>query len=101
MNTHDQKPQQNKNAAVDWSEVEHRLQAARVAIQRIWTQTAGDTQRILKKRAQEATVEEECTHLPLAVVELDGEYFGIKLHAVQQFCDIALPILTLDTFYQP
>ncbi|MBI5752940.1 MAG: purine-binding chemotaxis protein CheW [Hydrogenophilales bacterium] len=39
----------------------------------------------------EAATEEEGTRLPLAVVELDGEYFGIGLEAVQEFCDIARP----------
>ena len=39
----------------------------------------------------EAAIEEEGTRLSLAVVELGGEYFGIELHAVQEFCDIAQP----------
>lgn len=52
MNTHDQKPQKKSKAAVDWREVERRLEAARVAIERIWAPTAEDTQRILKARAQ-------------------------------------------------
>ena len=45
------------------------------------------------KALMEAAVEEEGARLPLAVVELDGEYFGIELHAVQEFCDIAQPSL--------
>ena len=43
------------------------------------------------KTLMETAAEEECTHLPLAVVELDGEYFGIELREVQEFCDIARP----------
>jgi len=43
------------------------------------------------KALMETALEEEGTHLPLAVVELGGEYFGIELHAVQEFCDIAQP----------
>lgn len=43
------------------------------------------------KTLMEAAVEEEGARLSLAVVELDGEYFGIELHAVQEFCDIAQP----------
>lgn len=39
----------------------------------------------------ETAIEEEGVRLSLAVVELDGEYFGIELHAVQEFCDIAQP----------
>ncbi len=38
---------------------------------------------------RQAAVEEEGTHLGLAVVELDGECFGVQLDAVQEFCDIA------------
>jgi len=43
------------------------------------------------KTLMEAAAEEKGTHLPLAVVELDGEYFGIELREVQEFCDIAQP----------
>lgn len=39
----------------------------------------------------EATSGEDGAHLPLAVVELGGEYFGIALEAVLEFCDIAQP----------
>lgn len=39
----------------------------------------------------EAAAEEQGAYLSLAVVELGGEYFGIELHAVQEFCDIAQP----------
>jgi purine-binding chemotaxis protein CheW len=46
MNT----PQKNK--AIDWSEVKQRLEAARIAIEHIWTPTAGETNRVLKERAQ-------------------------------------------------
>jgi purine-binding chemotaxis protein CheW len=43
------------------------------------------------KTLMDAASEEEGTRLPLAVVELDGEYFGIELQAVQEFCDIVRP----------
>ena len=43
---------QKTNKAIDWREVERRLEVARVAIERIWAPTAEDTQRILKERAQ-------------------------------------------------
>jgi len=45
------------------------------------------------KTLMEAATEEEGARLSLAVVELDGEYFGIELQAVQEFCDIAQPSL--------
>jgi purine-binding chemotaxis protein CheW len=38
---------------------------------------------------QEVTGEEEGTRMGLAVIELGGEYFGVELAAVQEFCDIA------------
>ena len=43
------------------------------------------------KALMEAAAGEEGTRLPLAVVELDGEYFGVELEVVQEFCDIARP----------
>src|ERR1035437_5324477 len=39
------------------------------------------------KALMEAASEEEGARLSLAVVELGGEYFGIELEAVQEFCD--------------
>lgn len=38
---------------------------------------------------REAVADEEGTRLGLAVVELGGEYFGVELAAVLEFCDIA------------
>lgn len=43
------------------------------------------------KILMEAASDEEGARLALAVVELDGEYFGIELAAVQEFCHIAQP----------
>lgn len=50
MSTHKTTPQKT-NKAIDWREAERRLEAARVAIERIWAPTAEDTRRILKERA--------------------------------------------------
>jgi len=47
---------------------------------------------LFHKRAmalQNAATDEEGTRLGLAVVELGGEYFGVALSAVLEFCDIA------------
>jgi purine-binding chemotaxis protein CheW len=44
-------PQKN-NKAIDWSEVKQRLEAARIAIERIWAPTAGEIKRVLEERAQ-------------------------------------------------
>ena len=43
------------------------------------------------KALMQTTGEEEGTRLALAVVELDGEYFGIELQSVQEFCDNVRP----------
>ncbi len=46
---------------------------------------------LFRKRAmtlREATIEEQGALLGLAVVELGGEYFGVELAAVQEFCNI-------------
>lgn len=43
------------------------------------------------KSLMETAAEEEGARLSLAVVELGGEYFGIELETVQEFCDIASP----------
>ena len=40
------------------------------------------------KALMENTANEEGAHLALVVVELDGEYFGIELETVQEFCEI-------------
>ena len=47
---------------------------------------------LFRKRAmalRETAADEEGTRLGLAVVELGGEYFGVELAAVLEFCDIA------------
>jgi purine-binding chemotaxis protein CheW len=44
-------PQKN-NKAIDWRDVERRQEAARIAIERIWSPTAEDTQRILHERGK-------------------------------------------------
>ena len=41
-----------KNKAIDWREVERRLEAARIATEHIWVPTTEDTQLILNERAQ-------------------------------------------------
>jgi purine-binding chemotaxis protein CheW len=43
------------------------------------------------KALMDVTADEEGARLALAVVELGGEYFGIELGVVQEFCDITLP----------
>ncbi len=71
MSTHKTTPQKN-HKAIDWREVERRLEAARVAIERIWAPTAEDTQRILKERAQalaREAVQAEAADAGIEVIE--------------------------------
>lgn len=48
-----------KPAAVNWREVERRMEAARAAIERVWAPSPEETQRILKARAQALAREPE------------------------------------------
>ncbi|MDD4927773.1 MAG: chemotaxis protein CheW [Gallionella sp.] len=43
---------QKQDKPIDWREIERRLEASRIAIERIWVPTVEDTLRILKARAQ-------------------------------------------------
>ena len=52
MNTHEPTSRRKKKpAAVDWREVERRLEATRAAIEHVWAPSPEETQRILKARA--------------------------------------------------
>ncbi len=42
---------QNPKMEIDWREIGRRMEASRVAVERIWAPTAEDTQRILRERA--------------------------------------------------
>ncbi len=50
MDADDPKPR--KPTTIDWDKVKQRLEAARVAVERVWAPAAEETQRILKARAQ-------------------------------------------------
>jgi len=89
MNTRDLKPQKKTKAVVDWREVKHRLEAARVAIERIWAPTVEDTQRILKERAQtlaREAVPAEATDAGIEVIEflLAHERYAIESGYVRE-----------------
>lgn len=51
MSTYKTTPQKT-NKAIDWREIENHLEAASIAIERIWTPTSETTQRVLQERAQ-------------------------------------------------
>jgi len=61
-----------KPADVNWREVERRLEAARVAIERVWTPSPEETQRILKARA-----------LALAREPVPAEVAGERIEVVE------------------
>lgn len=59
MDTNGSGSRKKKPAAVNWREVELRMQVARAAIERVWAPTPAETQRILKTRAQALAQEPE------------------------------------------
>jgi len=63
-------PPRKNNKAIDWREVERRLEAARVATEHIWVPTAEATQQILKERAQTLARE---------IVPAEAVYAGIEV----------------------
>jgi Chemotaxis signal transduction protein len=75
-------PQKN-NKAIDWREVERRLEAARIAIERIWAPTAKDTQRILKERAQTLAREPERAEAADAGIEVIEFLLADERYAVE------------------
>jgi len=61
---------------------------------RFCPEASPEQHRVFRARAkalQESIADAEGTHLALAVIELGGEYFGIELATVQEFCDIMHP----------
>lgn len=83
MNTRDQKLQKMRKKSVDWREVERRLEAARVAIERIWVPTAEDTQRILKQRAQTLAREAVSAEAADAAIEVIEFFLAHERYAVE------------------
>jgi purine-binding chemotaxis protein CheW len=79
---------QKNHKVIDWSEVKQRLEAARAAIERIWTPTAEDTRRILKERAlllARETVPAEAADAAIEVIEflLAHERYAIAAEHVR------------------
>lgn len=88
MSTHPTTSRKN-NKAIDWREVEQRLEAARVAIEHIWAPTAEDTQRILKERARalaRKAVSAEAADAGIEVVEfiLAHERYAVESEYVRE-----------------
>ena len=81
MSAHKTTPQKT-NKLIDWREVERRLEATHASIERIWTPTAGETQRILKERAQalarESGQAEAAEHIEVVEFLLAHERYAIE-----------------------
>lgn len=61
---------QNPKMEIDWREIGRRMEASRVAVERIWAPTAEDTQRILRERARTLAREAVPTETADASIEV-------------------------------
>lgn len=79
----------NKKNSIDWRQIEQRMEAARIAIERSGTPTPEEARRILKVRAQElarAPEAEQATDAYIDVVEftLAHERYAIESRCVKE-----------------
>lgn len=81
MSTH--KPPLRKKAAIDWREVHRRLEMARADAERVWAPDAGETQRVLKARAQELAREPEKAQAADAQLEVLEFILAQEKYAVE------------------
>ena len=81
MSTH--KPTPRKQAVIDWREIHQRLETARAGVERLWTPDAGETQRILKARAQALAREPEKAQAADARVEVLEFFLAHEKYAVE------------------
>jgi purine-binding chemotaxis protein CheW len=83
----------NKAAAVDWRAVKRRMEAARIAIEQVWTPTPTETKRILKERARllasdpmQATAVDEL--MEVVEFQLAGETYAVESRYVREVCPL-------------
>lgn len=79
--------------ATDWSDIGRRLEAARAAIEQLWTPSFEDTQRILKTRAlvlaQEPVPEDAAdAHIEIVEFTLAHERYAVESHCVREVCPL-------------
>lgn len=74
---------QKQDKAIDWREIERRLEASHVAIERIWAPTAEDTLRILTERAQTLAREAVPAQVRDAAVEVIEFLLAHERYAVE------------------
>lgn len=89
MDANEPKSRKKKPTTIDWREVERRMEAARIAIERVWEPTPEETKRILKTRAQALAREPEPAQAAgecIEVVEfiLAYERYAIESHYVRE-----------------
>lgn len=85
-------PRKNTKA-IDWREVERRLESARMAIDYVWTPTAEDTKQILKNRAQVLAREPAQAEAADAGIEalefiLAHEHYAVASEYVREVCSL-------------
>lgn len=90
MNANEPTSRKNKKpAAIDWREVERRLEAARVAIEQVWAPSPEAIQRILKARAlalaqEPASAETADERIEIVEFMLAHERYAIESHYVRE-----------------
>lgn len=93
MDANEPKSRKKKPATIDWREVERRMEAARIAIERVWEPTPEETKRTLKTRAQALAREPEPAEAAgerIEVVEfiLAYERYAIESQYVREVCPL-------------
>jgi purine-binding chemotaxis protein CheW len=73
---------QKTSKTVDWNEINQRLEAGRIEIERIWTPTAEDTRRVLEERALALAREPAQAELPDAWIEVVEFFLAHERYAV-------------------
>jgi purine-binding chemotaxis protein CheW len=93
MKSNESKAGKKKTAAIDWQEIGQRMEAARAAIEHVWTPSAKDTKRVLKARAQQLAqepVSADSANERLEVVEfmLAYERYAVESRYVREVCPL-------------
>lgn len=93
MNAKKPKPQKKQTpSAADWRDIERRLEAARIAIERAWAPSAEEVQRILKVRmlalAREPVAETTDECIEIVEFVLAHERYAVESHHVREVCPL-------------
>ena len=83
----------SRKTAIDWREVERRLDAARAAVGRVWAPTREETQRILKARAaalarQPGQAQAAGEHVEVVEFVLAYENYAVETRCVREVCPL-------------